>query len=123
MKQKKFQGVTLYRIKALEDFFIVKKGDLGGWIEKESNLSQKGQCWVHDHAQVFGHALVYGNALATKKVINLIGIFYGVTISDNYMQIGCENHPFEYWLSLNKKDILRMDGKEGMKFAKIWKNN
>ena len=30
---------TLYRIEALKDFRYVKKGDLGGWIEKEDNLS------------------------------------------------------------------------------------
>ena len=34
----------LHRIKALKDFGDVKKGDLGGWIEKESNLSQDGNC-------------------------------------------------------------------------------
>lgn len=31
---------TLYQIKALKDFVDVKAGDLGGYIEKESNLSQ-----------------------------------------------------------------------------------
>lgn len=30
---------TLYRIKAIRDFGDVKTGELGGWIEKESNLS------------------------------------------------------------------------------------
>ena len=33
---------TLYRIKALKDFNNVKKGDLGGYIEKPYNLDQKG---------------------------------------------------------------------------------
>ena len=28
----------LHRIEALRDFGDVKKGDLGGWIEKEENL-------------------------------------------------------------------------------------
>lgn len=35
-----FNGVELHRIKALKDFGDVKKGDLGGWLEKEENLSQ-----------------------------------------------------------------------------------
>ena len=35
---------TLHRIKALKDFAFIKKGDMGGWIEKESNLSQDGNC-------------------------------------------------------------------------------
>lgn len=46
-------GKTLYRIKALRDIGdSVQAGDLGGWIEKESNLSQKGECWVRDDAKV-----------------------------------------------------------------------
>ena len=37
---------TLYRIEALKDFANVKKGDKGGFVEKEENLSQSGDCWV-----------------------------------------------------------------------------
>ena len=36
----------LYRIEALRDFANVKKGAKGGFIEKERNLSQYGNCWV-----------------------------------------------------------------------------
>ena len=39
-------GITLYRIEALKDFANVKKGDKGGFVEKESNLFQSGDCWV-----------------------------------------------------------------------------
>ena len=38
----------LYRIKAIRDFDTVSTGDLGGYIENESNLSQYGNCWVYD---------------------------------------------------------------------------
>ena len=55
-------GVTLHRIRALRDFGNVKKGDLGGWIEKEENLSHEGSCWVYDDAEVYGSARVYENA-------------------------------------------------------------
>ena len=34
-------GRTLYRIEALKDFGNVKKGDKGGFIENEDNLSKK----------------------------------------------------------------------------------
>ena len=37
-------GKTLYRIEALKDFANVKKGDKGGYVEKEDNLSQEGDC-------------------------------------------------------------------------------
>ena len=33
------EGVTVYRIQATTDFFAIKKGDLGGFVEKEANLS------------------------------------------------------------------------------------
>ena len=33
-------GVTLRRIKAVESFGSVSKGEVGGWIEKEENLNQ-----------------------------------------------------------------------------------
>ena len=46
-KNKKTIGeITVYQIEALKDFSNIKKGDLGGWIEKESNLSHLGDCWV-----------------------------------------------------------------------------
>lgn len=69
-----FEEVTLHRIRAIKDFGNVKAGDLGGWIEKEENLSQKGKAWVCGTAEVYGnamvgcdavvydHAEVYGNA-------------------------------------------------------------
>ena len=62
-KNKKTIGeITLYQIEALKDFLNVKKGDLGGWIEKESNLSQQGDCWVSGDARVYGRAMVCDNA-------------------------------------------------------------
>lgn len=53
---------TLYRIRALKDFGNVKTGDIGGCIEKEENLSQKGICWIYDNAWVHGNAKVYDSA-------------------------------------------------------------
>ena len=53
---------NLFRIRALKDFAHVKAGDLGGWIESESNLSQEGTCWVSGEARVFGKACVFGSA-------------------------------------------------------------
>ena len=66
-EKKVFLGRTLYRIRALKDFelldgTIIHAGDLGGWVEKEDNLSQEGSAWVYGDAWVYGNALVYGNA-------------------------------------------------------------
>src|SRR5260363_302214 len=63
-----YDGRTLYRIRALRDFRSIKQGDLGGYIEKEENLSHEGEAWVFDNARVSdnawvsGDAKVYGNA-------------------------------------------------------------
>lgn len=53
-------GVTLHRIRCTEAFGDVEVGDLGGWIEKEENLS--GDAWVSGDAEVFGSARVSGDA-------------------------------------------------------------
>ena len=52
----------LYRIEALKDFGDVHKGDKGGFIGSEVNLSQYGDCWVCGNAEVWGNAEVCGDA-------------------------------------------------------------
>jgi hypothetical protein len=51
-------GTTLYRIRALKDFGNVKAGNLGGFVRSERNLSQLGDCWVADEAQVYDDAVI-----------------------------------------------------------------
>lgn len=58
-----FWGRKLFRIRALISFGTIEKGELGGYVEKEENLSQYGNAWVCDNARVCGDALVYDNAL------------------------------------------------------------
>lgn len=55
-------GRPLYRIQALRDFSDVKKGDLGGFVESEANLSQMGDCWIYDMAQAVDKSRVEGDA-------------------------------------------------------------
>ena len=79
MKNKKYELLTddtielfgrkLYRIRAKIDFGSVKKGELGGYIEKEENLSHLGYAWVSDDARVYGDAEVYGNAEVSDDAI------------------------------------------------------
>lgn len=61
-ESKQVGGITLYRIKALRNLADVQKGELGGWIEKESNLSQEGYCWVSGNAMVSGKAVIENDA-------------------------------------------------------------
>lgn len=55
-------GRVLHRIRAARDFYDVKKGDLGGFIEREDNLSHDNNCWVYDEACIFDNAVVSENA-------------------------------------------------------------
>lgn len=57
----------LYRIESLKDFASVKKGDKGGFVESEDNLSQIGNCWVYNDAMVYGNAKVYDNAIISDN--------------------------------------------------------
>lgn len=41
---------------------MVKKGDKGGFIESEYNLSQEDYCWVYGNAKVYGEAKICGTA-------------------------------------------------------------
>ena len=59
-------GIELFRIKALISFSDVEKGELGGYVEKEENLSHSGNAWVYDDARVYGNAWVSGNAEVSK---------------------------------------------------------
>jgi len=56
------ENIKLYRIRALCDFGTVIKGDIGGYVETEDNLSHMGDCWIYDDAHVIGKAKVYENA-------------------------------------------------------------
>lgn len=69
----------VHRIKALKDFGDVKKGDLGGWVEKESNLSQEGDCWIYDNAMVSENARVQDNA----KVFDTVCAYEDSLVKDN----------------------------------------
>ncbi|MCZ4555802.1 polymer-forming cytoskeletal protein [Rhodococcus maanshanensis] len=55
-------GHNLHRIRATRDMtrYCVRKGDVGGWVECERNVS--GYAWVSGDARVFGDASVSDNA-------------------------------------------------------------
>lgn len=90
------KGKILHRIKALKKFNDVKKGDLGGWIESEANLSQEGDCWIYDQAAAFenaeirdsavvkGVSLINNNAVVKDNAIVIDSIVYNnAVVKDN----------------------------------------
>ncbi len=68
-------GVTLHRIEALKDVvteygqYIVRKGELGGFIENPINLSQEGSCWIGGNAMVMGNATVKDAAIVQDHAV------------------------------------------------------
>ena len=69
----------LFRVKALKDFNNVKKGDIGGYIQSEINLSQLGDCWIYDNAKVYDNAIVCDNV----QVWNNAQIYGYAVVVDN----------------------------------------
>lgn len=60
---------TLYHIRALKSFGKVREGVLGGYVESEKNLDQKGDCWIYGAgARVYGNAVISGNAKLRDNV-------------------------------------------------------
>lgn len=61
-------GERLYPIKAVRDIKtinkkIVKKGTIGGHVEKAKNLSTVGECWLEAGSIAYGSAVIEKNAL------------------------------------------------------------
>ena len=78
-------GKVLRRIEALKDFADIKKGDKGGFVESEENLSQKGNCWIYDNAIVYENARIQGNAgiYAHASIYGNVKIYGYATVYDN----------------------------------------
>ena len=79
-----FFGVQLFRIKALISFSGVEKGEVGGYVASESNLSQYGDAWVYGDARVYGDAdyIVFKNTWSS-------GRYFTYTKSNKNWRVGC----------------------------------
>ena len=94
-------GVKLFQIKCTKSFKYVKEGDLGGYVEKDENLDQKGNAWVYGNAEVSGNAWVYGDA----------GVYGDAEIDNNNKHCGFDcfgsanHHAHAYLTKENKVEI------------------
>ena len=79
-----FFGVQLFRIKALISFSGIEKGELGGYVASETNLSQSGNAWVSGNARVYGNAdyIVFKNTWSS-------GRYFTYTKSNKNWRVGC----------------------------------
>ena len=80
----------LYRIESLKDFAFIKKGDKGGFVESEENLSQVGSCWIYNDTKVCGNAWVYGDAkvFGDAEIYDNVRVFGDAEIYDNVRVYG-----------------------------------
>ena len=62
-----FMGRELFRIRAIRSFNDVAVGDLGGYIEKEENLSHDNDAWISDNARISGNARIFDDARICGK--------------------------------------------------------
>ena len=94
-------GIKLFQIKCTKAFKYANEGDLGGYVEKEDNLSQSGNAWVSGDARVYGNAQVYGNAW----------VYGNAQVENNNMHCGfdcfgsCNRHTHAYMTKENKVEI------------------
>ena len=99
-------GNRLYQIKALKDFGKVKKGDLGGYIASEDNLSQTGNCWVFQDAMVSDNAKVLENA----EIRGNISMYDNSMVSGNSICDGniylCDNCRITGYAVVNGNSIM-----------------
>ena len=98
-------GVKLFRIKALIEFGNVKAGDLGGYIEKEENLSHMGDAWVSDDARISGDAQVFGNAwvFGNARVSGNAQVFGDAWVSGDTQVFGDARVFGNAWVSGNAR--------------------
>ena len=85
---------TLYRIIAMKSFATffdyVNKGDFGGYVSSEKNLSQEGTCWIFPHAAVIEDARVKDDAVVADYALirNSAQISDSVFIADRAKVLG-----------------------------------
>jgi hypothetical protein len=62
-----FRGKTLFQIQALKDFGYISKGEKGGFVESEINLSQEGDSWITGGAMSWGRCEDFGQCKSFKS--------------------------------------------------------
>lgn len=119
-----------FRIKALKDFRNIKKGELGGLIQKESNLSQYNDAWIYSGACVYGNAEVYGNAFVhgNAEVYGSAVVFDSVLIfgkiHERFTKISsilCEERIITIYQDLNGYLKCNIGCQEGMTLEDLLK--
>ena len=82
---KKYKILKNGRIEALRSFENVNKGDIGGFVDSDMNLSHDGTCWVFNSARVSGDARVSDSARVSgdAEVSDSAWVYGSAWVSDS----------------------------------------
>ena len=116
-----FSNRKLYRIEALKDFSDVKKGEKGGFVENERNLSQENNCWIYDDAKVFDNASVFENAIVSGNacIKDNASVFGNAIVSGNAKIYG---YAKIYGIALIYENAIVCENAKVYEFAKVYSN-
>lgn len=84
------EGHFLKQIYAVSSFGDIKKNQIGGWIQSPANLSEDGNCWVHEDGIVAQHAVIKDDA----QVYN--GIVYDSAIVEGQATVGHSQFKYQF---------------------------
>ena len=113
-----WNGKKIYRIEALRSFGNVKKGDFGGWVEGEHNLSHEGNCWIPHISVICGSTRIEGDFVVQSNIdvlytvsnpeklkryyfprmswrINYSG--FDEKTNQHIVKVGCQFHSIDNW--------------------------
>ena len=93
------------------------------------NAGVCGNAGVYGDAKVCGDAEVYGNAKVCGDTISKSDDLYNITSNSQYnitilphsIKIGCQFHKKEDWWNFTDREIIEMDGKDALKWWRVWK--
>lgn len=78
----------------------VSKASQNAWVGKDVVL--KGEAHVTEKT--------------TKSPINISGLYYNVTIMDDYIAVDCMTRTREEWMKISNRELILFDGKPAVRF-------
>lgn len=79
--KKKVDGVDVYQIVAISEFYSVTPGMIGGWVSSDDILSQEDRCWVDKNVVVIGGS-ISGNTYLSGKLRATNSKFHNTKINE-----------------------------------------
>ena len=83
--------------------FVYDHAEVYGHTKVSGDAEVSGYAKVYDkaevshNAEVSGNAQIFGNAKVKGLIQSCIIYKNNITMTDNHIAIGCENHTFKYW--------------------------